>query len=146
MFMVPFSYCPSFILLLADVMARQAAMAFKCLLLIYYKNGKGHSFRRQVWKFSLVKGYHSIYVLPPKSVKGRKNKLFYGICWHTRDGYCLFYVISLLLKFLTNTIWFSRVKCLHWLNILCCCIVPYYLHQYGTDSFWIKTTEVCFHH
>lgn len=31
-----------------DTLVRQAAMAFKCLLLIYYKNGRGHNFRRQV--------------------------------------------------------------------------------------------------
>ena len=31
-----------------DTMARQVAMALKCLLLIYYKNGRGHNFRRQV--------------------------------------------------------------------------------------------------
>jgi len=29
-------------------MVRQVAMAFKCLLLIYCKNGRGHNFRRQV--------------------------------------------------------------------------------------------------
>lgn len=36
------------VMLLSDIMVRQAAMAFKCLLLIYYKNGRGHNFRRQV--------------------------------------------------------------------------------------------------
>ncbi|KAM1029130.1 hypothetical protein FF1_041601 [Malus domestica] len=36
-----------FIILVNDTMVRQAAMAFKCLLLIYYKNGRGHNYRRQ---------------------------------------------------------------------------------------------------
>ncbi|XP_023536798.1 E3 ubiquitin-protein ligase RNFT1-like isoform X1 [Cucurbita pepo subsp. pepo] len=36
-----------FIILVNDTMARQVAMALKCLLLIYYKNGRGHNFRRQ---------------------------------------------------------------------------------------------------
>lgn len=35
----------------SDTMVRQAAMAMKCLLLIYYKNGRGHNFRRQVQWF-----------------------------------------------------------------------------------------------
>ncbi|KAB2596421.1 RING finger and transmembrane domain-containing protein 2-like [Pyrus ussuriensis x Pyrus communis] len=36
-----------FIILVNDTMVRQAAMAFKCLLLICYKNGRGHNYRRQ---------------------------------------------------------------------------------------------------
>ncbi|XP_068328867.1 uncharacterized protein [Pyrus communis] len=36
-----------FIILVNDTLVRQAAMAFKCLLLIYYKNGRGHNYRRQ---------------------------------------------------------------------------------------------------
>ncbi|KAF3433243.1 hypothetical protein FNV43_RR24345 [Rhamnella rubrinervis] len=43
-----------FIILLNDTMVRQAAMAFKCLLLIYYKNGRGHNFRRQGQMLTLV--------------------------------------------------------------------------------------------
>ncbi|BBG98158.1 RING/U-box superfamily protein [Prunus dulcis] len=36
-----------FIILVNDTMVRQATMALKCLLLIYYKNGRGHNYRRQ---------------------------------------------------------------------------------------------------
>ncbi|XP_061339144.1 uncharacterized protein LOC133285860 isoform X2 [Gastrolobium bilobum] len=43
-----------FIILVNDTLARQAAMAFKCFLLIYYKNGKGHNFRRQAQMLTLV--------------------------------------------------------------------------------------------
>ncbi|KAL3025938.1 hypothetical protein AAZX31_04G205300 [Glycine max] len=38
----------------SDTLVRQAAMAFKCLLLIYYKNGRGHNFRRQGQMLTLV--------------------------------------------------------------------------------------------
>lgn len=31
-----------------DTMVRQAAMTLKLVLLMYYKNGRGHNFRRQV--------------------------------------------------------------------------------------------------
>ncbi|KAL5102476.1 hypothetical protein RYX36_006803, partial [Vicia faba] len=37
-----------FTILVNDILMRQVAMAFKCILLIYYKKGKGHNFRRQV--------------------------------------------------------------------------------------------------
>ncbi|CAL0317819.1 unnamed protein product [Lupinus luteus] len=43
-----------FIILVNDTLARQAAMAFKCFLLIYYKNGRGHNFRRQAQMLTLV--------------------------------------------------------------------------------------------
>ncbi|KAF7830844.1 E3 ubiquitin-protein ligase RNFT1-like [Senna tora] len=43
-----------FIILVNDTLVRQAAMSFKCLLLIYYKNGRGHSFRRQGQILTLV--------------------------------------------------------------------------------------------
>ncbi|KAL5569674.1 hypothetical protein UlMin_026249 [Ulmus minor] len=43
-----------FIILVNDTMVRQAAMAFKCLLLIYYKNGRGHNFRRQGQMLTLL--------------------------------------------------------------------------------------------
>jgi hypothetical protein len=32
----------------SDIMVRHAAMAFKCLLLIHYKNGRGRDYRKQV--------------------------------------------------------------------------------------------------
>ncbi|XVF41257.1 hypothetical protein PTKIN_Ptkin01aG0266100 [Pterospermum kingtungense] len=43
-----------FIILVNDTLVRQAVMAFKCLLLIYYKNGRGHNFRRQGQVLTLV--------------------------------------------------------------------------------------------
>ncbi|CAJ1974528.1 unnamed protein product [Sphenostylis stenocarpa] len=43
-----------FIILVNDTLVRQATMAFKCLLLIYYKNGRGHNFRRQGQMLTLV--------------------------------------------------------------------------------------------
>lgn len=36
------------LILFSDTMMRQAAMAVKCVLLMYYRNGRGHNFRRQV--------------------------------------------------------------------------------------------------
>ena len=43
-----------FIILVNDILVRQAAMAFKCLLLLYYKNGRGHNFHRQAQMLTLV--------------------------------------------------------------------------------------------
>ncbi|KAI4306582.1 hypothetical protein L6164_029845 [Bauhinia variegata] len=43
-----------FTILVNDTLVRQVAMSFKCLLLIYYKNGKGHNFRRQGQMLTLV--------------------------------------------------------------------------------------------
>ncbi|KAM0061174.1 putative transcription factor C2H2 family [Helianthus debilis subsp. tardiflorus] len=43
-----------FIILVNDSMARQAAMAFKCLLLMYYKNIGGHNYRKQGQMLTLV--------------------------------------------------------------------------------------------
>ncbi|XP_004502805.1 uncharacterized protein [Cicer arietinum] len=43
-----------FIILVNDILVRQAAMAFKCLLLIYYKNSRGHNFRQQGQMLTLV--------------------------------------------------------------------------------------------
>nr|XP_009794846.1 PREDICTED: RING finger and transmembrane domain-containing protein 1-like [Nicotiana sylvestris] len=37
-----------------DTMVRQAAMALKLVLLMYYKNGRGHNFRRQGQMLTLV--------------------------------------------------------------------------------------------
>ncbi|XP_062092289.1 uncharacterized protein LOC133798109 isoform X2 [Humulus lupulus] len=39
---------------LLDTLVRQVAMAFKCLLLIYYKNGRGYNFRRQGQMLTLL--------------------------------------------------------------------------------------------
>ncbi|XP_055828163.1 uncharacterized protein LOC129896325 [Solanum dulcamara] len=43
-----------FIILVNDTMVRQAAMALKLVLLLYYKNGRGHNFRRQGQMLTLV--------------------------------------------------------------------------------------------
>ncbi|XP_058753146.1 uncharacterized protein LOC131661206 [Vicia villosa] len=43
-----------FIILVNDILVRQATMAFKCLLLLYYKNGRCHNFRRQAQMLTLV--------------------------------------------------------------------------------------------
>ncbi|KAI3800047.1 hypothetical protein L1987_35354 [Smallanthus sonchifolius] len=59
LFMVPPKAIPSFwnaifTIIVNDTMVRQAAMVFKLVLLMYYKNGKGHSFRRQGQILTLV--------------------------------------------------------------------------------------------
>ncbi|KAI3458412.1 hypothetical protein Pfo_015075 [Paulownia fortunei] len=43
-----------FIILVNDTMVRQTAMVFKLVLLMYYKNGRGHNFRRQAQMLTLV--------------------------------------------------------------------------------------------
>ncbi|GFY82030.1 RING/U-box superfamily protein [Actinidia rufa] len=43
-----------FIILVNDTLVRQAAMALKCMLLMYYKNGRGHNFRRQGQMLTLI--------------------------------------------------------------------------------------------
>ncbi|KAI3781703.1 hypothetical protein L2E82_11725 [Cichorium intybus] len=43
-----------FIILVNDSMARQMAMVFKCLLLMYYKNTGGHNYRKQGQMLTLV--------------------------------------------------------------------------------------------
>uniref|UniRef100_A0A5B7A4L0 Putative RING finger and transmembrane domain-containing protein 2-like n=1 Tax=Davidia involucrata TaxID=16924 RepID=A0A5B7A4L0_DAVIN len=59
LFMVPPKAIPPFwhaifVIMVNDTMARQAAMALKCMLLMYYKNGRGHNFRRQGQMLTLV--------------------------------------------------------------------------------------------
>ncbi|KAK1409244.1 hypothetical protein QVD17_35770 [Tagetes erecta] len=59
LFMVPPKAIPPFwnaifTVVVNDTMVRQAAMAFKLTLLMYYKNGRGHSFRRQGQILTLV--------------------------------------------------------------------------------------------
>lgn len=39
--------------LLSDTMVRQAAMILKCIVLMHYKNGRGHNFRRQVTLYAI---------------------------------------------------------------------------------------------
>ncbi|PSS32471.1 RING finger and transmembrane domain-containing protein [Actinidia chinensis var. chinensis] len=43
-----------FIILVNDTLVRQAAMALKCMLLMYYKNGRGNNFRRQGQILTLI--------------------------------------------------------------------------------------------
>ncbi|KAL9227885.1 hypothetical protein vseg_003524 [Gypsophila vaccaria] len=43
-----------FILMVNDTLVRQAAMIFKCLLLVYYKNSRGRNYRRQGQMLTLV--------------------------------------------------------------------------------------------
>ncbi|KAJ6969224.1 RING finger and transmembrane domain-containing protein 2-like isoform X2 [Populus alba x Populus x berolinensis] len=43
-----------FIIMVNDTLVRQAAMAFKCVLLIYYKNSRGRNYRRQGQMLTLV--------------------------------------------------------------------------------------------
>ncbi|KAL3524083.1 hypothetical protein ACH5RR_016917 [Cinchona calisaya] len=59
LFMVPPKSIPPFwhaifIILVNDTMVRQIAMALKLGLLMYYKNGRGHNFRRQGQLLTLV--------------------------------------------------------------------------------------------
>ncbi|KAI9102094.1 hypothetical protein K1719_023604 [Acacia pycnantha] len=58
-----------FTILVNDTLVRQVAMAFKCLLLVYYKNGRGHNFRRQGQMLTLVEYSLLLYrALLPTSV------------------------------------------------------------------------------
>ncbi|KAK6118171.1 hypothetical protein DH2020_048072 [Rehmannia glutinosa] len=43
-----------FIIMVNDTLVRQAAMVFKCVLLIYYKNSRGRNYRRQGQMLTLV--------------------------------------------------------------------------------------------
>ncbi|CAN4126276.1 unnamed protein product [Withania somnifera] len=40
-----------FVIMVNDTLVRQAAMVFKCFLLIYYKNSRGRNYRKQVQSF-----------------------------------------------------------------------------------------------
>ncbi|KAL8552393.1 hypothetical protein ACS0TY_001187 [Phlomoides rotata] len=59
LFMIPPKAIPPFwhaifIILVNDIMVRQTAMVLKLVLLMYYKNGRGHNFRRQGQMLTLV--------------------------------------------------------------------------------------------
>ncbi|XP_024991919.1 E3 ubiquitin-protein ligase RNFT1-like isoform X1 [Cynara cardunculus var. scolymus] len=59
LFMVPPTAIPPFwhaifTIIVNDTMVQQAAMAFKLVLLMYYRNGKGHNFRRQGQMLTVV--------------------------------------------------------------------------------------------
>ncbi|KAG5600379.1 hypothetical protein H5410_031749 [Solanum commersonii] len=51
---IPPFWHATFIILVNDTMVRQAAMTLKLVLLMVYKNGKGHNFRRQGQLLTLV--------------------------------------------------------------------------------------------
>ncbi|XP_022730004.1 RING finger and transmembrane domain-containing protein 2-like isoform X2 [Durio zibethinus] len=50
-----------FIIMVNDVMVQQTAMAFKCVLLIHYKNSEGHSYRKQGQMLTLVEYFLLLY-------------------------------------------------------------------------------------
>ncbi|TVU18715.1 hypothetical protein EJB05_34827 [Eragrostis curvula] len=59
LFMLPPKEIPPFwhaifIIMVNDTMVRQAAMAIKCILLMYYKNSRGRNYRRQGQMLTLV--------------------------------------------------------------------------------------------
>ncbi|KAD6796483.1 hypothetical protein E3N88_07379 [Mikania micrantha] len=68
---IPLFWHAIFIIIVNDTMVRQAAMTLKLILLMYYKNGRGYTFRRQlyravlptpVWyRFFLNKEYGSLF-------------------------------------------------------------------------------------
>ncbi|KAJ4829810.1 hypothetical protein Tsubulata_025320 [Turnera subulata] len=58
-----------FITVVNDVMVRQIAMIFKCMLLMYYKNSKSHNYRKQGQMLTLVEYLFLLYrVLLPTPV------------------------------------------------------------------------------
>ncbi|XP_042425445.1 RING finger and transmembrane domain-containing protein 2-like [Zingiber officinale] len=50
-----------FIIMVNDTMVRQAAMVVKCILLIYYKNGRGHNYRKQGQMLTVVEYFLLLY-------------------------------------------------------------------------------------
>ncbi|KAJ9167423.1 hypothetical protein P3X46_022077 [Hevea brasiliensis] len=50
-----------FIIVVNDAMVRQVAMAFKCILLMHYKNSRGHNYRKQGQMLTLVEYFLLLY-------------------------------------------------------------------------------------
>ncbi|WOL04554.1 hypothetical protein Cni_G13275 [Canna indica] len=50
-----------FIIMANDTMVRQAAMVVKCLLLMYYKNSRGHNYRKQGQMLTVVEYFLLLY-------------------------------------------------------------------------------------
>ncbi|THU51635.1 hypothetical protein C4D60_Mb06t33100 [Musa balbisiana] len=50
-----------FIIMVNDTMVRQAAMVVKCFLLMYYKNSRGHNYRKQGQMLTLVEYFLLLY-------------------------------------------------------------------------------------
>ncbi|KAG9138883.1 hypothetical protein Leryth_007518 [Lithospermum erythrorhizon] len=107
LFMVPPKTVPPFwhaifIILVNDSMARQAAMAVKLVLLMYYKNGKGHNFRRQGQMLTLVEYTLLLYrALLPATVWYRffMNKEYGGLFSSLTTGlYLTFKLTSIVEK------------------------------------------------
>ncbi|XP_077215001.1 uncharacterized protein LOC143849723 isoform X2 [Tasmannia lanceolata] len=51
---IPPFWHATFIIVVNDTMVRQAAMVFKCILLMYYKNSRGRNYRKQGQMLTLV--------------------------------------------------------------------------------------------
>ncbi|WOL06831.1 RING finger and transmembrane domain-containing protein 2 [Canna indica] len=50
-----------FIIMVNDTMVRQAAMVVKCVLLMYYKNSRGHKYRKQGQMLTLIEYFLLLY-------------------------------------------------------------------------------------
>ncbi|XP_058075274.1 uncharacterized protein LOC131223787 isoform X2 [Magnolia sinica] len=50
-----------FIIMVNDTMVRQAAMVFKCMLLMYYKNSRGRNYRKQGQMLTLIEYFLLLY-------------------------------------------------------------------------------------
>ncbi|XP_004492595.1 uncharacterized protein [Cicer arietinum] len=50
-----------FVIMVNDTLARQAAMIFKCILLMYYKNSRGRNYRKQGQLLTLVEYFLLLY-------------------------------------------------------------------------------------
>ncbi|XP_060202823.1 uncharacterized protein LOC132631239 [Lycium barbarum] len=51
---IPLFWHAIFIIMVNDTLVRQAAMVFKCFLLMYYKNSRGHNYRKQGQMLTLI--------------------------------------------------------------------------------------------
>ncbi|GER26350.1 RING/U-box superfamily protein [Striga asiatica] len=58
---IPLFWNAMFIIVVNDTLARQAAMVFKCVLLIYYRNSRGRNYRRQGQMLTLVEYLFLLY-------------------------------------------------------------------------------------
>lgn len=50
-----------FIIIVNDALVRQVAMVFKCMLLLFYKNSRGHNYRKQGQMLTLVEYFLLLY-------------------------------------------------------------------------------------
>uniref|UniRef100_A0A7N0V064 RING-type domain-containing protein n=1 Tax=Kalanchoe fedtschenkoi TaxID=63787 RepID=A0A7N0V064_KALFE len=107
MIMVPPKAVPPFwhavfIIMVNDILVRQAAMVLKCVLLIYYKNSKAHNFRRQGQMLTVVEYWLLLYraVLPaPVWYRFFLNKEYGGLFSSLMTGlYLTFKLTSIVEK------------------------------------------------